>query len=168
MILEIGSKEFEFDEAGNGVYELEFNTEDYEAFFNSETLTGEIIIKKVNYETEKSDITIVIEMEETIEGMPTFYLIMIIGAIAAVVGSLATYKFIQIARIPKFVKKARAMKKAIKRKSAIPESSTTSTKSSFILKQFRDEWDALDLSLGEILGVKSKKDKQYDIEGGMK
>ena len=168
VILEIGDDELEFDEVEAGVYELEFDTDDYEAFYTSNTLTGTIKISKINYISDEIDITIVIEMEETIEGMPTFYLIMIIGAIAAVVGSLATYKFIQIARIPKFVKKARAMKKAIKRKSAIPESSTTSTKSSFILKQFRDEWDALDLSLEEILGLKSKKDKQYDIEGGMK
>ncbi len=168
VVLEIGDKELEFDEVEDGVYELKFDTDDYEAFYTSNTLTGTIKISKTNYESEEVDITIVIQMEEVIEGVPTFYLVMIIGAIAAVVGSLATYKFIQIARIPKFVKKARAMKKAIKRKGAIPESLTTSTKENYILNQFRDEWDALGLSLGDILGVKAKKDKQYDMGGGIK
>jgi hypothetical protein len=175
VVLEIGDKEFEFDEKDDGVYKLKFSTEDYEAFFTSQTLTGEIIIKKANYETEEIDITIVIEMEEITPGIPTFYFIMVVGAVAAVVGSLVTYRVIQLARIPKFIKKARVMKKAIKGRGEIPDSALTSSKEEMILKQFGDDWKELGISLGDTLGIKPKKGKilseskeSMKTEGGVK
>ncbi|MFX0070242.1 MAG: hypothetical protein ACFFAO_04040 [Candidatus Hermodarchaeota archaeon] len=157
VTLEIGNKEFEFDDKGDGKYELEFDTKDYEAFFTSNTLTGKIVIKKVNYEDEELDITIVIEMEEVADGIPMFYFIMVVGAIAAVVGSLATYKGIQIARIPSFVKKARSMKGAIKGRKDIPGSALSKTKGEMILNQFENEWEELGLSLSNTLGIERKK-----------
>jgi len=159
VVLKIGDEEYEFDEDDPGVYTYTFSTEEFEAFFTSNTLTGEITIKKENYETEELDITIVIQMEEIIEGVPTFYFIMVVSAVAAVVGSLVTYRAIQIARIPKFIKKARAMKKAIKGRSEISESLMTASKEEMIVKIFGDEWDELGISLGDILGIKPKKGK---------
>ncbi len=159
VTLEIGDDEFDFDEDDPGIYTYTFDTEKFEAFFTSQTLTGEIIIKKDNYDTENLDITIVIEMEEVYPGIPTFYFIMVIGAIAAVAGSLSAYRYIQIARIPKFVKKARAMKKAIKAKKEIPDSALTDLKNEMILKQFGTEWEEIGLSLSDILGIKAKKPK---------
>ena len=98
-------------------------------------------------------------MEEIYPGVPTFYFIMIIGAISAVVGSLATYRFIQIARIPKFVKKARAMKKAIKGKKDIPESALMKSKDELIFNEFGDEWEEIGLSLKYVLGINGKNGK---------
>ena len=162
VVLEIGDDKLKFDEVEDGVYELEFDTEDYEAFFTSNTITGTIKISKADYESEEVDITIVVEMEEIVEGVPVFYFIMIVGAIAAVVGSLATYRLIQIARIPKFVKKARAMKKAIKGKKEIPESSLTKSKEELIFNEFGDEWEEIGLSLKYVLGINGKKGKSID------
>ncbi len=159
VTLEIGDDEFEFDEDEPGVYTYTFDTEEYEAFYSSKTLTGEIIIKKNNYESEELDITIVIEMEEVYPGIPMFYFIMVVGAIAAVVASLGTYKYIQIARIPKFVKKARAMKKAIKANKGIPDSALTDLKNEMIFKQFGNEWDEIGISLSNILSLEAKKPK---------
>jgi hypothetical protein len=100
---------------------------------------------------------------------------MILGAIAAVAGSLATYRYIQIARIPKFVKKARVMKKAIKGGKEIPESALPNSKEDMILKQFSADWENLGLSLGNVLGIREKKLKILPEEedsnkkkGGMK
>lgn len=166
VVLKIGDKEFEFDEEDDGVYKLKLDTEDYEAFFTSNTITGTIKISKANYTSEEVDITIVIQMEEIVEGVPTFYLLMVLGAIIAVVGSLATYRVIQLAKIPKFIKKARAMKKAIKGRGEIPDSALTSSKEEMILKQFGDDWKELGLSLGDTLGIKGKKGKTLSNEEG--
>ncbi len=157
VILDIADEEFDFDEDDPGIYTYTFSTEEYEAFFTSQTLTGEIKIKASNYTSETKDITIVIEMEEVAEGIPTFYFIMIAGAIAAVVGSLAAYRFIQIARIPKFVKKARKIKKAIKSNDQISESLLYPSKEEYMVKTLEDNYSTLGLSMTELMGVKAKK-----------
>ena len=64
-----------------------------------------------------------------------FISLMIVSAIAAIVGSLATYKYIQIVRIPKFVKKARKIKKAIKSKEEVSESLLYTSKEDFMVKE---------------------------------
>jgi len=170
VVLDIGGKEFDFDEKDDGVYELEFSTEDYEAFFNSETLTGEIIIKKANYETEEDDITIVIDMEEITEGVPTFYFIMVVAAIAAIVGSLGAYRYIQIARIPTFVKKARKVKKSIKSGDKISETLLYPSKEAYIAKTLGPKYGALGLSLDDLMGLKGKEKSEDTLKknGGVK
>ncbi len=159
VVLEIGDDDFDFDEDDPGIYTYTFSTEEYEAFFTSQTLTGEIKISVANYSSETIDITIVVEMEEIYEGVPTFYFIMITGAIAAVVGSLATYRLIQIARIPKFVKKARKMKKAIKSKAEISETLLYPSKDEFMVKNLEEKYNAIGLSMADLLGIKSKQGK---------
>jgi len=157
VVLEIGNDELEFDEVEPGVYELEFKTDKYEAFFASNTLTGTIKISKEDYVSDEVDITIVVQMQEIFPGIPTFYFIMVVTAISAVAGALMSYKAIQIARIPKFVKKARAIKKAIKAEREISESLLTDTKEEMISKQFEDDWNSIGLSLKDVLGVKEKE-----------
>ena len=170
VVLEIGDDELEFDEEDDGVYELEFDTKDYEAFFTSNTLTGTIKITREDYEDEEVDITIVIEMEEVVEGVPTFYFLMVVAAIAAIVGSLATYRYIQIARIPTFVKKARKVKKSIKSGDKISEALLYPTKEEFMVKTLGAKYDALGLSLEDLLGLKSKgkTDDSLKKNGGVK
>ena len=156
--LDIGGKKYEFDDDGNGDYTLTYETDDLDAFFTSKTMTGEITIKKVDFVSDEIDITFVITMEEIFDGMPTFYFIMIVSAISAVVCSLVGYRVIQQARIPKHVKKIRLIKKKIKARDSIPSISIL-TKEQMIMKQFGGAWKDLDLALEDTLGIKEVKSK---------
>jgi len=98
-------------------------------------------------------------MTEIFPGMPMFYFLLIVGGIVAVVGSLATYRFVQQARIPTFVKKARKMKKEIKGKKAISESLLYPSKGEYLVKKLGDHWERLGLSLRDVLGVEITKKK---------
>ncbi|MFX1442739.1 MAG: hypothetical protein ACFFHV_04935 [Promethearchaeota archaeon] len=166
VVLEIGDKEYEFDEDEPGIYTYTFSTEEIDAFFTSQTLTGQITIEKANFTSDEIDITIVVTMEEIFPGMPTLYFIMLIAVIAGMVGSLASYRIIQQARIPKHVKKIRLVKKKIKTRDTIPSISIP-TKEQMIMKQFSGAWKDLDLSLEDTLGIKEKKGKEpLKLQGG--
>ncbi|KKK44921.1 MAG: hypothetical protein Lokiarch_14120, partial [Candidatus Lokiarchaeum sp. GC14_75] len=129
-----------------------------DAFFLPETFTATLTINKEYYNSESSTITIVVKIAETF-GFPTFYLLMIIGAIVAVTASLVIYRTVQLAKIPTFVKKVRKMKKEIKGKKTISESLLYPSKEEFIVKKFGDKWGKLGLSIEEILGIKGKVKK---------
>jgi len=159
VVLKIGGKEYDLDEDDPGVYSYTFSTENIDAFYTSNTLTGTIEIDKYGYNSEEIDITVVVEMEEIVEGVPTFYFIMITGAIAAVVGSLVSYRYIQIAKIPTFVKKARKIKKTIKSKDQISESLLYPSKEEFMVKELEEKYNNIGVSISELLGVKPKKGK---------
>ncbi|MFX1394197.1 MAG: hypothetical protein ACFFAH_11535 [Promethearchaeota archaeon] len=157
VTLDIEGDDYEFDEDEPGVYILTYETDDIEAFFTSKTMSGEITIEKADFVSEDIEITFVITMEEIFPGMPTFYFIMVVGAIAAIVGSLVGYRIIQFARIPQFVKKTRGMKKAIKANSLISESLLSDSKQELLFKLLGDDWDKIGLSLEDVLGFKSRK-----------
>ncbi|MHA1337406.1 MAG: hypothetical protein ACTSPW_16965, partial [Promethearchaeota archaeon] len=160
VILKVGDETFNFEEVKEGVYEVKFPTDKYEAFFTSNVLSGKILISKENYEDKEIDITIVIQMEEgPIPGLPTFYFLMIVGAILAVVISLVSYNLIQKARIPKFIKKVREMKTAISKRKSISESLLYPSKEEMMVKKFGELWEELDLSLEDILGIGATKGK---------
>ena len=172
IVLDIGGEEHDFDEDSPGVYTYTFTTDDYEAYFTSQTLTGEITIKLANFTSEDIDITIVISMEEISPGMPTFYFLMVLGIIVGVVGSLASYRIIQQSRIPKYVKKLMFVQKKIKSRDSITGISIPS-KNRMILKQFSEAWSDIGLSLEEILGIVDKEPKtltkkkaQFKKDGG--
>ena len=99
-------------------------------------------------------------VEGPIPGLPTFYFFMIVSAVGAVVVSLVSYKLIQQARIPKFVKKARAMKSAIQGKKSISDSLLYPEKGLLIAKELGDKYEILGIALEDILGVKGKKGKE--------
>ena len=167
--LTIGSTSYSFTESGNGIYELIFPTESIDAFIAPQTLLGSIEISKTDYVTETISLTLVIGMPE-IFGFPMFYFLMIIGALIAVVGSLVTYRMIQRARIPTFVKKVREMSKNIKGRKSISDSLLYPSKEEFIVKKLGDRWEVLGLSLDDILGIETKRKKKLpettDFEGG--
>ncbi|MHA1280485.1 MAG: hypothetical protein ACTSQ8_25250, partial [Candidatus Helarchaeota archaeon] len=73
---------------------------------------------------------------------------------------LVTYRQIQRARIPTFIKKTRAMKSTIKSRKSISESLLYPSKESYIVKQLGDRWETLGLSLEDILGIEPKKGKK--------
>ena len=154
--IEIGSKTYDMDEDEPGVYKYTFDTDDVDAFFTSKTLSVTITVNKLDFDEEEIEVTLVVIMEEIFDGMPTFYFIMILSTISAVVGSLVGYRIIQQARIPKFVKKIRAVKKSIKSRSSVPLISIP-TKNDMILKEFNKEWSEIDLSLSNTLKIEAKK-----------
>jgi len=158
VVLEIGDEEYKFDEDEPGIYTYTFSTEEIDAFYTSQTFTGQIIIKAVNFTSEEIDITIVVTMEEVFPDMPTFYFIMLVAIIAGTLGALVSYRTIQQARIPKHVKKIRLVKKKIRARDSIPRISIL-TKEQMIMKQFGGAWKDLDLSLEDTLGIKEVKSK---------
>ena len=160
-----------FNEITAGVYEYDYSTANIDAFFTPKTLTGQITIEKENYEEISISITIVVGMNEIFPGFPLLYFILIIGGIAAIVGSLVTYRVIQQARIPTFVKKVKKMKKDIKSKKTISDSLLYPSKDEYIVKQLGDRWDMLGLSLKKVLGIEGNKKKKIpettgDLKGG--
>ena len=124
-----------------------------------QTLTGQITVELENYEIAPRSITVVVGMTEIFPGFPMFYFLLIVGAVVAVAGSLAAYRMIQRARIPTFVKKVRQMKSIIKSKKTISDSLLYPSKEEYIIKNLRDKWDQLGLSLEDILGLEEKKKK---------
>ena len=97
---------------------------------------------------------------------------MIVGSVVAVAGSLVSYRLIQRARIPTFVKKARQMKKNIKGKKTISESLLYPTKEEYISKKLGDKWETIGLSLDDMMGLTEKKKKKLpevreEFKGGV-
>ncbi len=153
VTIEIDNKEYDMDEDEPGVYKYTYDTDDVEAFYTSKTLSCTITIEKVDFDSDEIEVTIVVEMEEIFPGMPTFYFILILAAIIGIVGAIAGYRIIQQARIPKFVKNIRKVKKSIKSRSSVP-SIPIPTKNKMFLKELGKEWSQLGISLKDTLGIK--------------
>jgi hypothetical protein len=98
-------------------------------------------------------------MREIFPGMPLFWFLMLVGAIIAVVGSLGMYRYLQVRKIPAFVKKNKAMRKAINSKSKIGDNLLYPSKGQATVKRLGDKWEAIGLSLDDILGIQGKKGK---------
>jgi hypothetical protein len=142
-----------------------------EPFFMPETFIATLAIDKQYFSTVTDRITVVVQMQEFM-GFPLFYFLMIVGSIVAVAGSLLAYRTIQRARIPTFIKKAREMKKDIKGKKVISESLLYPTKDEYIVKNLGEKWEAIGLSLEDIMDVKGKKSKKLpamkeEFKGGV-
>ena len=159
IILSIGSDQYSLT-GTNGTYTYTFTTSNINTFFTLGVFIGEISITREDYVSESIPITIVVEMVEIFPGFPLFYFIMIVSSVAAIIGSLVAYRVIQLSRISAFVKKARKMKKEIKRKKNISESLLYPSKDEYIIKQLGEKWDILGLSLQKILGIESKRKKK--------
>jgi len=150
---------YDFTNNGDGTYSV-LISDLPDAFIMPIPIRGTITITLANYESEEIDLTINVGMVEIFPGFPMFYFIIIVVGVVAVVGSLVGYRVIQQAKIPKFVKKARAMKKEIKGRKSISESLLYPSKDEFIVKKFGDKWNMLGLSLESILGIEAKKRKK--------
>ncbi|MFX0105861.1 MAG: hypothetical protein ACFE75_10240, partial [Candidatus Hodarchaeota archaeon] len=167
--LTIGGNVYNFTDNGDGTYTI--NTPKIaDPFFMPQTFSATLTIEKEDFSTRKESFIIVVKMQEIL-GIPTFYFLMIIGAVIAVVGSLAGYRIIQQHRIPIFVKKARSMKKNIKSNKVISESLLYASKEEYIVQKLRDKWELLGLNLDDIMGVKEKKKKKFpevkeELKGG--
>jgi hypothetical protein len=160
LTLTINSVTYDFTEQTNGTYSINFRTYDVNTFFSSKTFTGTINITREDYFSEQMFITIIVEMEEIFPGMPTFYFLIIIFAIIAVVGSLVGYRVIKQAKIPTFVKNVREIKKEIKKGNEISESLLYSPKEVLVGEIVVDKWSNIGLSMEDILGIEIKKSKK--------
>ena len=162
--LNIGGNNFNFNETSPGTYYLVFETDEIEAFFAPNLLAGIIYISIENFTSQQVSININVQMEEIFPGMSAFYFILISASIIGVVGSLITYRVVQQARIPKFVKKVRKVKGSIKSKKTISESLTTKTKDQMMVKLYGDDWKELELSLEKSLGIVDLKLKPTPLK----
>jgi len=159
LYMTLQDTKYDLTDNGDGTYSLNIASI-ADAFFMPETIPGILTIEKANFTTVETSITVVVKMSEIFPGMPMFYFLMILGAAVAVVGSLVAYRVIQQAKIPKFVKKARTMKKEISGRKSISESLLYPSKKEYIVKEFGDKWNMLGLSLGDILGMGDIKRKK--------
>ncbi|MFX1308654.1 MAG: hypothetical protein ACFE8C_03080, partial [Promethearchaeota archaeon] len=174
VTLRINGYEYTLNETWGspGTYEFIYPTSHINTFIMPQTFIGQITFELENYERDPEIITIVIGMTEIFPGFPLFYFLLIIGGVVAVAGSLVSYRVIQRARIPTFIKKAREMKKNIKGKKSISESLLYPSKDEFIVKSLGDKWEAIGLSLGDIIGLTEKKKKKLpeireEFKGGV-
>ncbi len=170
VYLIIQGKNITFNDNGDGSYSITPSII-ADAFFMPQTFTATLYIEKQHFSISAESITIVVKMQE-IFGFPLFYFLMIVGSIIAVLGSLIAYRIIQQARIPKFVKKTRSIKKNIKGSKTISESLLYPTKEEFIAKKFGKKWELIGLSLEDLMGIKEIKKKKLselkeEFEGGV-
>ncbi|TFF95945.1 MAG: hypothetical protein EU547_06950 [Promethearchaeota archaeon] len=164
--LEVQGTKYTLNMIQEGIYELSFPTSGVNALFTSANLPATITIEKENYETITYDFSIVVGMTEIFPGIPMFYFIMIAGAIGAVVGALGIYRYVQVARIPEFVKRADKIKKSIKKGKSISDKNLYQSKEKFIAKWYGDDWEEVGLSIEDSLRSGKKGEKSF--KGGAK
>ncbi|MFW9781150.1 MAG: hypothetical protein ACFFFB_02595 [Candidatus Heimdallarchaeota archaeon] len=158
LVLRTQGSDYSFTEDTPGYYTMTFNTENIDAFFVSNIFGGRIIIQKDNFTSQEVDITFNILMEEIFPGMPTFYFILITASVAAIAITAIGYRAIQQAKIPKFVKKIRKVKGAIKSKKKITEMSIPN-KEELMSELYGEEWKSIGLSLEDIISAKDLKSR---------
>ncbi|MFX1457228.1 MAG: DUF2341 domain-containing protein [Promethearchaeota archaeon] len=160
ITININGNDYNFTEYGNGTYGFIFRTYDVNTFFSSKTLTGIINITREDYFSEVFFITVVVEMEEIFPGMPTFYFLIIIFAMIAIVGSLVGYRAIKNAKIATFVKNVRKIKKEIMGGKEISDAYLYRNKEVFVGEIVKEKWSNIGLSMGDILALELKKSKK--------
>jgi len=156
--LSVKGNVYTFRQIGNGTYLYELSTNNIDAFFTSKTLTGVIMISKEDYISEEFIITIVVEIEEIFSGIPTFYFLLGLITTISVVGSIVGYRVYKNVTTPTFVKKVRAMKKAIEGEKEISESLLYASRIEFIGERVKNKWNKIGLSLADILRIKIEKE----------
>jgi hypothetical protein len=162
VLLYINGVEYNLEEFENGTYIFTFSTAEIEAFFASKILTGVINISKLDYISQEFQITIVVGMEEIFPGFSTFYFLLIIVGIICFAGSITVYQVYKKAKIPKFVKKVRAIQKAIEGEKEIAAELLYREKAVYVGELVKEYWDVLGLSLAEILGIEIKRTQKSD------
>ncbi len=140
------------DEDGDGIYTATktYSKGEINAFFRDNHFQGTLEISADHYATVEKDISITIKMDEMIEGIPTFYLLIAIGAVLILVGSLAGYKLVQVSKIPAFVKLINKLEKQISGNKEVLRDNMTLTMEEEMIKRFKDEWTILDYDIEEV------------------
>lgn len=157
------------DDNNDGIYTHMLDVSGLSAFIAPITLSGELTITLENYTTQTKSVTIVVKMDEIFEGFPMFYFIVIVGIIGSLVIGLGTYKYVQQARIPEFIKKCDATSKVIAKKKSLNASTPFVTpKRKFLIDELFDGWNAIGLNVENALEGSLKKDNNLsDSEEGI-
>ncbi len=142
-----------YDSNGDGIYTATktYSKAEINAFFRDNNFQGTLVIEAEHYATVEKDISITIKMDELFEGIPTFYLLIVIGAVLILVASLVGYKLVQVSQIPAFVKLINKLEKQISGDKEVLRENMTLTMEEEIIRQFKDEWAILDYNLANIL-----------------
>ena len=109
----IGKESITFEDNGDGTYTATITTDNVDAFMQQQILTGTLNITKENYESISNNVQIIVTMPEIFEGMPVFYFLLVVGAVAIIVVTIGVNRAIVNARIPAFVKLINRVKKDI-------------------------------------------------------
>ncbi len=162
LVLTIDGQTYDVEDSDDdGTYEVSIPASQYQTFFAPKTLACKLTISKANYETQEIDFSVTVGMV-SVGPIPLFYLILGVVFSVALVGSLGTYRYIQVARIPEFVKRTRKIKKEIKGRKDISDKHLYQSKEEFIAEWYGDEWEELDLSIEKSLGLGKGSLKSLD------
>jgi hypothetical protein len=142
---------------GDGVYRATESFENIEAFIRDDSFQAILVIELENYATIRESITITIKMEEVAEGVPLFYLLIVIGAAVLLLGTIGGYKAIQQARIPAYVKLIDKTSKVISSKKEIGLERIAMSDRQEMVAMFGDRWKLLGLDLAQIIGAGKEK-----------
>jgi hypothetical protein len=140
----------------NGIYLVTDDFAAIQALMRDATLDGQLIIERENFRTETRTISINIKMEEFAPGVPKFYVYIGVALFTILFGTMGTYKAIQNARIPAFVKVIDKMNKMMASKKKLGDANWAPTKVGEIVERFDKDWKLLDLNLATILGGDAK------------
>ncbi|QEE17079.1 FG-GAP repeat domain-containing protein [Promethearchaeum syntrophicum] len=143
---------FLYDEDGDGIYTATktYSKSEINAFFRDNNFQGTLLISADHYATVERDISITIKMDEIIDGIPTFYMLIVIGAVLILVGSLVGYRLVQVSKIPAFVKLINKLEKQISGNKEVLPDKMTLTMEEERIQRFKDEWAILDYDIKEI------------------
>jgi len=170
VTIEGGGRSIELTETTDGIYEGSISTSQYNTFFQDETISYTLNVSKENYQSQEITFNVNVEMM-SVAGIPIFYLVLGISFAAGIIGALGIYRYVQIARIPEFVKRSKAIKKEIKKGKPISDKHLYQSKKEYLAERFSDDWEVLDLSIDDALGLRKgskKKPGEDSMKGGAK
>jgi hypothetical protein len=157
------------DANNDGIYSYVLDVSGIDVLIAPVTLSGDLTITLANYTSQIKSVTIVIKMDEIFPGFPMFYFIVIVGIVGSLVIGLGTYKYVQQARIPEFIKKCDATSKVMAKKKSLNASVPfVTTKRQFLIDELGDNWSSLGLNVENALDESIKKEgtKYSDSEEG--
>lgn len=93
VTLVLNTQIYFFEEIEEGVYRLEFQTNQFNTFFEEKRFFGQIKIVKEGFKTQSIEIEITIGMEEIFPGMPLFYFLNILISSIIILLGLFLYRY---------------------------------------------------------------------------
>ncbi|MHA1731832.1 MAG: FG-GAP repeat domain-containing protein [Promethearchaeota archaeon] len=147
-----------FNESADGVYTyvIDTSSDEYKGVFaRALSFPLNISISKENYTTITERVYVTVDLPEIFPGFPTFYFVIIVGIVAAMVITIGMYRYVQYARIPAVVKKIRRTVGDIKKNRDIGEELLSPTPTDYLIDRFSAYWEELGLDIEK--NLKGKK-----------
>lgn len=166
---EFRNKNYSMTPLGEGIYQTSVSTAGINAILQGQAYSGTVHVNKTDYVADEYQITVEVTMTEIFPGFPLIYFIAIVSSVSAVVIAIGAYRYIQVARIPEFVKRTQSIKKEIKKGKSISDKYLYQTKEEYIAEWYGDDWEELDLSIEDSLGLDKgtkKKPGEDTMKGG--